>query len=104
MSHETHHSHTSDKSPKTSYTSAFWFVVILVGLFIGAVNFVNVMGHDEGHEAGGHEATEHTTGPVGGETMGTEAHGAPMAADTAQHVTPAVADTAVHTEAHTEAH
>lgn len=55
MSHEAHHDthhHTADK-PTTSFRSSVWFVIILVGLFVAAVNFVNVMGHDE--EGEGHE-------------------------------------------------
>jgi hypothetical protein len=65
MSHEAHHDthHTpADTKPNTSYYAAFWFVVIIAGLFVAAVNFVNVMSNDDegGHGAGGH-ATEHTT-------------------------------------------
>jgi len=59
MSHETHHHHPADK-PTFSFGSAIWFVLILAGLFIGAVNFINVMGDDEGH-GGGHGATESVT-------------------------------------------
>lgn len=57
MAHETHHdSHghhhiDADTRPTSSTRSAFWFVLILAGLFIAAVNFVGVMSHDE---EGGH--------------------------------------------------
>ena len=50
MSHETHHTthnHPENK-PTTSFRSSFWFVIILVGLFIAALNFVNIMGNDNG--------------------------------------------------------
>ncbi len=66
MSHETHH-HT-DTKPGTASGAAFWFMLILVGLFIGTVNFVNVMGHDDGeshdnshdiHAPAGHGADLH---------------------------------------------
>ena len=53
--HGTHHhhegEHTGEIKSKTAFTSSFWFVLILVGLFIAALNFINVMGHsNEGHE------------------------------------------------------
>lgn len=67
MSHETHH-HTDNK-PGASYGAAFWFVLILAGLFIGAVNFVNVMSHDEGGHGATHEPKEQTgSGTLKGET------------------------------------
>jgi hypothetical protein len=81
MSHDTHQ-HTDAKGPKTPLGSAFWFVLVLVFLFIAAVNFVNVMSHDEGeghgtatHEAAatGHEAT-HETAPAAEHTTDTTAH------------------------------
>lgn len=54
MSHE-EHTHDSHSAPKKApLSAAFWFVLLLVCLFIAAVNFVNVM--SEGHEGG--EATE----------------------------------------------
>ena len=57
MAHETHHEehHPADnQKSKTSLSASFWFVLILVFLFIAAVNFVNVMSHDssEGHGEG----------------------------------------------------
>jgi len=62
MAHEAHHDshHTGNESNKTQTSSraSFWFVVILVGLFIAAVNFVTVMSHDDGGGHGGH-GTEH---------------------------------------------
>ena len=61
--HDTHHN--KDNKPGSSFTSAFWLIIILAGLFIAAVNFVNVMGHDEGGHDGGHEATEHTDPSAG---------------------------------------
>ncbi len=62
MSHEAHndsaHAQTESK-PTTSSRASFWFVVILAGVFIAAVNFVSIMGHDsEEHGVHGH-ATEH---------------------------------------------
>src|ERR1044071_6189905 len=77
--HGTHHHHEgehhAEPKSKTSFSASFWFVLILVGLFIASVNFVSVMGHEEGgheaateqhggskHEAAGHSGTpEHAT-------------------------------------------
>lgn len=56
MSHDTHSQLSETKTTSTSFRSAFWFVILLAGLFIAAVNFVNVMGHSEEHGEG-HEAT-----------------------------------------------
>ncbi len=84
-----HHdeAHSTEIKSKTSFQSSFWLVLILVGLFIGAVNFISVMGHEEGghgteqshgapaghgggHDAAGHEGTGH-------EAAGHEAAGHP---------------------------
>lgn len=61
--HDTHHHDTTDTRPTTSFRASFWFVLILAGLFIAAVNFVGVMSHDT--EEGGHEGT-HTEATHGG--------------------------------------
>ncbi len=54
MSNETHNDihHENPRQAdrgksKTSFQSSFWFVIILVGLFIAAINFVHVMGKSE---------------------------------------------------------
>ena len=93
-----HEAHEKEPRSKTAFTASFWFVIILVGLFIAALNFINVMGHDdeEGHgEAkhemtapahGGHEATatEHEAGATehADPTPAEQAH---PAADSAHH-------------------
>jgi hypothetical protein len=64
--HGTHHhhdSHSDEVKSKTAFKSSFWFVIILVGLFIAALNFINVMGSEEGHHgaAGGNETKEATS-------------------------------------------
>lgn len=63
MSHDTHHHSEPKVKPQTAGTPSLWFSVMLIGLFIAAVNFVNVMGHDEeGHGAAAHATEEvHTT-------------------------------------------
>lgn len=50
MSQEIHHEghHGQDTRLPGSFRASFWFVIILVGLFIAAVNFVNVMSNDNG--------------------------------------------------------
>lgn len=102
MAHETHHatSHSTEKSSKSSMSASFWFVLILVGLFIAAVNFVNVMSNE--HEEGEGATTEHMHEAVAPEAHG-EAHAAEAAtattADTA-HTGGAAADTTAHAEHH----
>ncbi|MDR3680947.1 MAG: hypothetical protein P4L41_13365 [Flavipsychrobacter sp.] len=44
---DTHHENpgqTERAKSKTAFQSSFWFVIILVFLFIAAINFANVMG------------------------------------------------------------
>lgn len=66
MSHDTHNAHSKENKAVISFGNAFWLVVIIVGLFIAALNFIQVEsassgeghGHEATHEAahGGHEA------------------------------------------------
>lgn len=73
MSHDTHH-HAApvDNRPGSSFTSSIWFVLLLAGLFIAAINFVDVMSHsDGGHDAHG---TEHTA-PAHDAHAGGDDHG-----------------------------
>lgn len=49
MSHDTHHTdhnvhggHEGEKKSKTGMNAAIWFVLILAGLYIAAINFVKV--------------------------------------------------------------
>jgi len=49
MAHEVHNdAPQQEKKSVVSFRSSFWFVIILVGLFIAALNFVNVMSNDNG--------------------------------------------------------
>lgn len=52
------HSVPSDK-PNISSSAAMWTAIIIVGLIIGAINFVKAMSHDDGHGGGHGAATEH---------------------------------------------
>ena len=70
MAHETHNDSNSEQSKSiVSFKSSFWLVVILVGLFIAALNFIKVMGN---HEEGKGEKAE-TTEMHGAAKEGSEA-------------------------------
>ena len=93
----THHAHNEEPRSKSSFIASFWFVVILVGLFIAALNFINVMGHDdEGH--GGHATHENATGGAAHEGEGHATH-----EEHSEAATPAAGETTDST-AHEEAH
>jgi len=93
MAHETHHetSHSTEKKSKTSMSASFWFVLILAGLFIAAVNFVNVTGneHEEGekteqmHEAHSEAAAAEQPATEKSNTAETHGEAAQTTADTA---------------------
>lgn len=52
MSHDTGHGHSTENKTIISFKNSFWLVVILVGLFIGALNFIKAeSGGEEGKEA-----------------------------------------------------
>lgn len=65
MSHDTHeHHHEShNDKPVIQFKAAFYFVMILAGLFVCSIGFVKSMGHDEGHateeHGGAHKADNH---------------------------------------------
>lgn len=80
MSHDTHEHHheTHNDKPVLEFNSAFYFVIILAGLFIASIGFVKSMSHDEGghgaqhteaaghgHDAAAtHEETKHEATPA----------------------------------------
>lgn len=88
MAHEAHHGAPSEQSKSVvSFKSSFWLVIILVGLFIAALNFIKVMGeghegkeghhteaaaHGEGQEAKEADNTPHATEGHGKEIIGTD--------------------------------
>jgi hypothetical protein len=59
MSHDTQHGHATENKAIISFGNSFWLVVILVGLFIAAINFVQVESAAEGHEGGHHTEAAH---------------------------------------------
>jgi hypothetical protein len=94
----------ADKTPKVASSSSLWVAIILIGLFIAAVNFISVSGTpEEGGHGGGHtkegavmptrEATSNKT--LSGET----GVGRPEADTTQYHGSTAPAE-----EAHSEGH
>lgn len=60
MSHEnTNNIHQADdKKPTVPFRSSLVFVVFLIALFVAAVNFIDVMGHDADAGHGGGHTTE----------------------------------------------
>jgi len=71
MSHEAHHEEHQEgpeidtTKSKPAFVASFWFVIILAGLFIAALNFVNVMSAPE-EEHGAHGGATHTEAPAHG--------------------------------------
>ncbi|MCB9046385.1 MAG: hypothetical protein H6550_09615 [Chitinophagales bacterium] len=72
MSHDTHHA-PADSKPGSSFISSIWFMLLLAGLFVAAVNFVEIMGHDDGGH--GEHATEHAAPAHHDADADHEAHG-----------------------------
>jgi hypothetical protein len=58
MSHDNHghHHDTHNDKPNVEFKSAFYFVIILAGLFLASISFVQSMSHDEAGHDGGHGA------------------------------------------------
>ncbi|MBS1616684.1 MAG: hypothetical protein JST06_11275 [Bacteroidetes bacterium] len=54
-----HHDNTHDaelKKSRTASRAAFWFMLIVAGLFVATLNFIEIMGQSHGH----HESSERT--------------------------------------------
>ena len=56
MSHDSNHGHSTENKTIISFKNSFWLVVIIVGLFVAALNFVQA--EKGGKEGEGKEATE----------------------------------------------
>ena len=100
MAHETHH-HSSDNQPRTAISSSFWFVLILAGLFIAAVNFVrsSSSGHDDHGSGHGAAETHHTTQEAtASQTLEGETGLGKTAQDTTQHFGSEMAVDSLHRE------
>ena len=60
MSHDTNHGHSTENKTIISFKNSFWLVIIIVGLFIAALNFIQAeSGNEEGEKK---EATEMKAG------------------------------------------
>ncbi|GAA4467910.1 hypothetical protein GCM10023093_24520 [Nemorincola caseinilytica] len=70
MGHDTH-GHSTENKAIISFGNGLWLVIILVGLFIAALNFVQVESASEGHGEATHE-THH--GAAGGHEAAPAAH------------------------------
>ncbi len=67
MSHDNHNHHheTHNDKPTVEFKSAFYFVIILAGLFLASISFVQSMSHDEaGHGSHGAQHSEATSHDV----------------------------------------
>lgn len=102
MAHETHDdAQHLEKRSVVSMRSSFWFVIILVGLFIAALNFINVVSNNdsEGNTASeGKRATEAPREATATQTLAGE-NGEGKSADTAVSRTAAYTDS-THQEKH----
>lgn len=58
MSHDTNHGQSGEKQTIISFRNSFWLVVIIVGLFIAALNFIKAESGGEEGEGKGKETTE----------------------------------------------
>jgi hypothetical protein len=88
MSHDTHSGHSKENKTIISFKNSFWLIIILVGLFIAALNFVQSESGGEGHEGAKSEEAHEMNG-------GEHAEKATEKAEAPKHEeAPAVADTA----------
>jgi hypothetical protein len=56
MSHDSHHDEEKEKKVSiVSFKNSFWLVIIIVGLFVAALNFIKA---ESGNEEGSKEKTE----------------------------------------------
>ena len=56
MSHDTNHENSKENKTIISFKNSFWLVIIIVGLFIAALNFIKAESGPD--EEKGKEATE----------------------------------------------
>jgi hypothetical protein len=86
MSHDTH-GHSKENQSIISFKNSFWLVVIIVGLFVAALNFVKAESGSEEDE-GTKENTEMKA------TTPEQKEATPAAAETKPAAAPAATDTA----------
>jgi cytoskeletal protein RodZ len=66
MSHDSHHGHTKENKTIISFKSSFWLILIIVGLFVAALNFIQA---ESGKEEGEKAKTEEHHGAEGKEAV-----------------------------------
>lgn len=75
-------------------------MLVLAGLFIAAVNFVTVMGHDDEGHGGGHGQAHPTMEATSNQTLEGETGMGKVADDTTQHHSSSTPAEHTHTEGH----
>ncbi len=88
MSHDTNHGQPKENKSIISFKNSFWLVIIIVGLFIAALNFIKA--ESTGEEGEGKEKTEQAKGNH--EEHMEKKEEAPKAAETAPADTAAKAE------------
>ena len=82
MSHDTHSAHSQENNTIISFKNSFWLVVIIVGLFVAALNFIQAESGGEevkgekteqaemkgGHEAAGEKMEQKAEEPKAAQT------------------------------------
>src|ERR1700753_1666446 len=101
MSHGTHHEEGKEKKKSIlSFRSSFWFVIILVFLFIAALNFINAESSDE---EGGKQAEKTEVKQTAGDKSGDieqKPAGSPQEGTSNTYSQGAKDTTGAHQEAH----
>jgi hypothetical protein len=87
MSQDTHNEHHKENKTIISFKSAFWLVVIVVGLFVAALNFVKAESGPGEEKGEGKEKSEMTS------TEPPSAEGQNKAPETVPPVQPVTTDT-----------
>lgn len=97
MSHDTHSGHSKENKTIISFKNSFWLIIILVGVFVAALNFMQAEGGgEEGKEGHGEATHEMHSGAAheGKEHEGKEDAAAEADKSKKSETPPTVADTA----------
>jgi hypothetical protein len=95
MSHDTGHGHSTENKTIISFKNSFWLVIILVGLFVAALNFINAESGHEEHATEEHHGAGETHHPHGQEAKEAEVTEHNTEASKPEEAAPA-ADSAAH--------
>lgn len=91
--HESHEHASGTIKSRSPFSAAFWFTIVLVGLFIAALNFINAMGGEEHEKEVMPTREASSSGTLEGET----GIGRPKE-DTTQHLGTQTASDTLHRE------